>query len=154
MLHTAGGDFFTFPVYSLRFCNQNQRVSKGKNWKIWKYKKICLRRCDRSRFFSCFRFAAGLSGNVCRTQTAVRAPLARHKGLAWSKDSQHQEKIEKNHEISNLSFWIDFLFFTSSKKCCRRICDVSEIWCWFSSSTRPILTPNRPSFLHSPQFPL
>ena len=72
MLHTAGGDFFTFCVYSLHFCNQNQRVSKGKNGKS---EKIHLRRCDRSRFFSCFRFAAGLSGNVCRTQTAVRAPL-------------------------------------------------------------------------------
>ena len=33
MLHTAGGDFFTFPVYSLRFCNQNQRVSKGEKLK-------------------------------------------------------------------------------------------------------------------------
>ena len=33
MVHTAGGDIFTFRVYSLRICNQNQRVSKGKNLK-------------------------------------------------------------------------------------------------------------------------
>ena len=39
MLHTAGGDFFTFPVYSLRFCNQNQRVSKGKTEKSENLKK-------------------------------------------------------------------------------------------------------------------